>query len=219
MRFRSVDAALIREVLDKVPDHEFPASVSRCPITLAVPRTPVNTPSGHTYELSAILRHIRDHGRDPLTEQSLGESDRAPNRYAVHHIECCAQQILDAGVGRCARVMPWRWARVATGNVGPAGSYRKARGMLVASPNRAPIGTGLMKGINALNLEPPLPKLDDITRNELIQFKQNQTRAARGAPLPADRNEKKEFLNSLGQIDARLQSLSRPTTLRPTTST
>jgi len=90
VRFRGVDAALIREVLDKVPDHEFPASVERCPISLAVPRTPVITPSGHCYELSAILRQISDHGVDPLTLEPLGEGDLAPNRYAVHHIECCA---------------------------------------------------------------------------------------------------------------------------------
>ncbi|CEL94474.1 unnamed protein product [Vitrella brassicaformis CCMP3155] len=79
-----------------VPNHEFPASVERCPISLAVPRTPVITPSGHCYELSAILRQISDRGVDPLTLEPLGEGDLAPNRYAVHHIECCARQIVSA---------------------------------------------------------------------------------------------------------------------------
>eukprot|EP00929_Paragymnodinium_shiwhaense_P076824 TRINITY_DN3954_c0_g2_i1.p1 TRINITY_DN3954_c0_g2~~TRINITY_DN3954_c0_g2_i1.p1 ORF type:complete len:768 (-),score=177.93 TRINITY_DN3954_c0_g2_i1:88-2391(-) len=62
---------------------------------------------------------------------------------------------------------------------GFAQEHRTKRGMITAhsglSPMRSPV-VDEMKRINALNLEPALPKLDDKTKNDWINFKQNQSR-------------------------------------------
>ncbi len=50
-----------------------------CPLTKMVFEDPVSTPSGHTYERAAILEHIRQHARDPLSKQKLSTSQLAPN--------------------------------------------------------------------------------------------------------------------------------------------
>eukprot|EP00747_Dinoflagellata_sp_TGD_P073088 gnl/TRDRNA2_/TRDRNA2_157748_c2_seq4.p1 gnl/TRDRNA2_/TRDRNA2_157748_c2~~gnl/TRDRNA2_/TRDRNA2_157748_c2_seq4.p1 ORF type:complete len:608 (+),score=153.18 gnl/TRDRNA2_/TRDRNA2_157748_c2_seq4:180-1826(+) len=58
-----------------------------------------------------------------------------------------------------------------------------------------------MKRINALNLEPALPKLDDKTRNDWINFKSLQSR---GATRPAQENLlKAEFQQSLEELRKR----------------
>lgn len=76
---------------------------------------------------------------------------------------------------------------------GFAAEHRAKRGMITAgSP-----AVSEMKRINALNLEPALPKLDDKTRSDWIRFKQSQAReskAVHGSGL------KVEFEKSLEQI-------------------
>mmetsp|Transcript_10502 Transcript_10502/g.23901 ORF Transcript_10502/g.23901 Transcript_10502/m.23901 type:complete len:754 (+) Transcript_10502:115-2376(+) len=59
---------------------------------------------------------------------------------------------------------------------GFAKEHRAKRSLITAhSPMRSPM-VSEMKRINALNLEPALPKLDDKTRNDWINYKQSQTR-------------------------------------------
>eukprot|EP00425_Heterocapsa_triquetra_P045181 CAMPEP_0195088100 /NCGR_PEP_ID=MMETSP0448-20130528/27751_1 /TAXON_ID=66468 /ORGANISM="Heterocapsa triquestra, Strain CCMP 448" /LENGTH=436 /DNA_ID=CAMNT_0040121717 /DNA_START=42 /DNA_END=1348 /DNA_ORIENTATION=+ len=76
---------------------------------------------------------------------------------------------------------------------GFAAEHRAKRGMITAgSP-----AISEMKRINALNLEPALPKLDDKTRSDWIRFKQSQAReskAVHGSGL------KMEFQQSLEVI-------------------
>jgi len=77
-----------------------------------------------------------------------------------------------------------------------AREHRTKRGMITAhSPMRSSPMVQEMKRINALNLEPALPKLDDKTRNDWINFKQSQSRqnsrAMQGSGL------KMEFQQSL----------------------
>lgn len=84
---------------------------------------------------------------------------------------------------------------------GFAREHRAKRGMITAhSPIRSPM-ISEMKGINALNLEPALPKLDDKTRNDWINFKQSQSRNA-GKPGQGS-GLKKEFEESLALFHKR----------------
>jgi len=80
--------------------------------------------------------------------------------------------------------------------------HRTKRGMITAnSPMRPPM-VSEMKRINALNLEPALPKLDDKTRTDWINFKQQQTRH----PTRPERGVdvlKVEFENALKTIQQR----------------
>ena len=46
-----------------------------CPITWDWIVDPVRTPSGHVYDRSAILTHIREYGTDPMTRSPLTEQD------------------------------------------------------------------------------------------------------------------------------------------------
>lgn len=62
-----------QEELD-IPDHFC------CPITLGMMRDPVITPSGHTYERSAIVETIGKKACDPLTGEALSLDDLRPNR-------------------------------------------------------------------------------------------------------------------------------------------
>ncbi|CEM17736.1 unnamed protein product [Vitrella brassicaformis CCMP3155] len=98
--FPSVDAKLIAEVLDKVPDDAFPEiDLLRCPLALTVPRTPVIRPSGNCYDLSPLRKHIRaaaaPHAKSPLTQQPLREEDLRPNRFALNCIERWAKKVLE----------------------------------------------------------------------------------------------------------------------------
>lgn len=71
------------------------------------------------------------------------------------------------------------------------------------SPMRAPM-ISEMKRINALNLEPALPKLDDKTRNEWIVFKQARARQdSQGSDL---RNELQQSLQAFQQKDCERQT-------------
>merc|ERR1719252_255635 len=87
---------------------------------------------------------------------------------------------------------------------GYAREHRTERGMITAhsahSAMRSPM-ISEMKRINALNLEPALPKLDDKTRSDWINFKQSQSRitskAVHGSGL------KSEFEQNLQDIRQR----------------
>lgn len=50
-----------------------------CPITLNLFEEPVSTKYGHTYEREALLQHLENHSRDPLTQQPLASTDVFPN--------------------------------------------------------------------------------------------------------------------------------------------
>mmetsp|Transcript_9086 Transcript_9086/g.20208 ORF Transcript_9086/g.20208 Transcript_9086/m.20208 type:complete len:746 (+) Transcript_9086:108-2345(+) len=77
---------------------------------------------------------------------------------------------------------------------GFAREHRAKRSLITAhSPMRSPM-VSEMKRINALNLEPALPKLDDKTRNDWINFKQSQTRQQ---PKPVQGCLKTEFQQNL----------------------
>jgi hypothetical protein len=86
-----------------------------------------------------------------------------------------------------------------------ARDYRRQRGMIVAhSPMMHPLHNSMiseMKRINALNLEPAVPKLDDKTGNDWINFKQSQTRSKTN-PSQGD-SLKKEFEQALEVIQRR----------------
>mmetsp|Transcript_41591 Transcript_41591/g.114623 ORF Transcript_41591/g.114623 Transcript_41591/m.114623 type:complete len:776 (+) Transcript_41591:198-2525(+) len=88
---------------------------------------------------------------------------------------------------------------------GFAREHRTKRGMITAhsahSPMRSSPMLSEMKRINALNLEPALPKLDDKTRNDWINFKQNQTRNS--AKSVQGNGLKHEFQQSLEIINRR----------------
>jgi len=93
------------------------------------------------------------------------------------------------------------WAGSGLAGDGFALEHRTKRGMITAhSPIRPPM-VSEMKRINALNLEPALPKLDDKMRNAWINFKQSQNRkdskSASGSGL------KMEFEQSLQVIQQR----------------
>jgi len=70
------------------PEHYGQAML--CPITQAVMQNPVSTPSGYTYERSAILRHLANNGSpapDPMTKELFTEADLRPNRALKDEIE------------------------------------------------------------------------------------------------------------------------------------
>ncbi|CAK0899497.1 unnamed protein product, partial [Prorocentrum cordatum] len=92
--------------------------------------------------------------------------------------------------------------------------HRTKRGMITAahsSPMRPPM-VSEMKRINALNLEPALPKLDDKTRTDWINFKQQQSRPPQpGDTLGGTRGTtatslKDEFKQSLEVIQSKLRN-------------
>jgi len=95
--------------------------------------------------------------------------------------------------------------------------HRTKRGMITAansSPMRPPM-VSEMKRINALNLEPALPKLDDKTRSDWINFKQQQTRSPTGVGdtpgggTATNLSLKDEFKQSLEVIQAKLGPLEK----------
>lgn len=84
---------------------------------------------------------------------------------------------------------------------GFAREHRAKRGMITThSPMRSSM-ISEMKRINALNLEPAVPKLDDKTGNDWINFKASQTRNA-SRPIQGD-GLKHEFQQSLEMIKKR----------------
>ncbi|PFH38646.1 LsmAD domain-containing protein [Besnoitia besnoiti] len=79
-------------------------------------------------------------------------------------------------------------------------THKKMRSILASgSPGRAP-ALHELGGINALNLEPALPKLDDQTQEEWLNFKNKKTQQAQpggGETKRRDRaQDKNEFLNA-----------------------
>ena len=84
------------EAAGKTPDHaawdalferaaqvdqvgEVPSAFT-CPLTMEVFREPVLTPSGNSYERSALLEHLAKVGKwDPLSRVPMSESDVRPN--------------------------------------------------------------------------------------------------------------------------------------------
>lgn len=84
-----------------------------------------------------------------------------------------------------------------------AREHRTKRYMITAhSPMRTPM-ISEMKRINALNLEPALPKLDDRTRNDWIVFKQAR---ARQGPQGDLRSELQQSLQAFQQKDVERQT-------------
>lgn len=79
-----------------------PAAAFTCPLTMEVFRDPVMTPSGLSYERSALVEHLRKVGAfDPITREALTASQLIPNialrnatlQYLEEHpwawSECC----------------------------------------------------------------------------------------------------------------------------------
>lgn len=79
---------------------------------------------------------------------------------------------------------------------GFAREHRAKRYMITAHSSRMP-QLSEMKSINALNLEPALPKFDDKTRSDWINFKQSHTRQGQGN-VPA-REELQQSLQAIQQ--------------------
>jgi len=50
-------------------------------------KDPVITPSGHTYERSAIVAHVGKNPSDPITGEALSLEDLRPNRALKEAIE------------------------------------------------------------------------------------------------------------------------------------
>ncbi|CEL97034.1 unnamed protein product [Vitrella brassicaformis CCMP3155] len=96
-------------VLQNAPD-ELLEGVVTCPLTLQPIRVPASTPSGKTYEHSAITQHIRTNtfrARSPQTNSLLLEGDLRPNHVAVEINELRAKQIVrdqDAALGGSGNV-------------------------------------------------------------------------------------------------------------------
>lgn len=83
-------------------------------------------------------------------------------------------------------------------------AQHRAKRNLITSHQRSPLlhshapMVSEMKGINALNLEPALPKVDDKTNREFMNFKNSQNRSqSRAVDLKAD------FTNALKQLKDR----------------
>jgi len=93
------------------------------------------------------------------------------------------------------------WAGSGLAGDGFALEHRTKRGMITAHSPMIPPMVSEMKRINALNLEPALPKLDDKTRNAWINFKQSQTRNA--SKSASGSGLKMEFEQSLQAIQQR----------------
>jgi len=72
---------------EDLPDHFC------CPITLTLMKDPVITPSGHTYERSAILAHLGHCSTDPLTNEKLSVDDLRPNRALKDAIEAFCEKV------------------------------------------------------------------------------------------------------------------------------
>lgn len=101
-----------------------------------------------------------------------------------------------------------------SGQDGFAREHRAKRGMITAhSPMRSPM-ISEMKRINALNLEPALPKLDDKTRNDWINFKQCASSQKRSAThsVQGGNGVKHEFQQSLDQMSNTSASAGYPGT-------
>lgn len=73
----------LSEITEKVVSLDKPTEIPDhlcCRITFDIYQDPVITPSGITYERSAILDHLRKVGQfDPVTRQPLGEHQLVPN--------------------------------------------------------------------------------------------------------------------------------------------
>lgn len=71
----------------QVPDHLC------CKLTMEIFRDPVITPSGVTYERTAILEHLRRVGKfDPVTRATLGEKDLSPNLALKEAVQCYLEE-------------------------------------------------------------------------------------------------------------------------------
>eukprot|EP00123_Amoebidium_parasiticum_P013228 comp21839_c0_seq1/m.31177 comp21839_c0_seq1/g.31177 ORF comp21839_c0_seq1/g.31177 comp21839_c0_seq1/m.31177 type:complete len:148 (-) comp21839_c0_seq1:672-1115(-) len=68
------ETKLVSDYEDEVPIASF-----YCPITHELMVDPVQTPYGHCYERSAIVRHVEMRGTDPLTNQGLRVEDLRPS--------------------------------------------------------------------------------------------------------------------------------------------
>jgi len=63
-----------------------------CPITYEIMNEPVISPSGYTYEKSAILDHLTRSNTDPFTNEPLNQSDLRPNRAIMDAINAFIQE-------------------------------------------------------------------------------------------------------------------------------
>lgn len=76
------DRYINRFLLDLVQNPENIEQLSTCPITHNIFKEPVITPSGYTYEASAIAAWIKEHHTDPTTRQSLNMNQLGLNKIA-----------------------------------------------------------------------------------------------------------------------------------------
>ena len=59
-----------------------------CPLTKEIMKDPVLvTVSGHSYEREFIERYIREHKKDPITQQRVQLKDIVTNRALAHSIQ------------------------------------------------------------------------------------------------------------------------------------
>ncbi|CAE7241524.1 CID4 [Symbiodinium sp. KB8] len=85
----------------------------------------------------------------------------------------------------------------------------RAKRYMITAHSRAP-QLSEMKSINALNLEPALPKFDDKTRSDWINFKQSQSRTRQGQPPAGIKDELQQSLQAIQQKDATQKSAATP---------
>ncbi|KAG2491535.1 hypothetical protein HYH03_010106 [Edaphochlamys debaryana] len=76
-------------------------STFTCPLTMEIFRDPVVTPSGRSYERTALLEHLKKVGRfDPITRQPMTEAQVVPNVSLRAAIELYLEE------------HPWGWGEV-----------------------------------------------------------------------------------------------------------
>eukprot|EP00930_Biecheleria_cincta_P042565 TRINITY_DN2928_c0_g1_i1.p1 TRINITY_DN2928_c0_g1~~TRINITY_DN2928_c0_g1_i1.p1 ORF type:complete len:674 (-),score=181.92 TRINITY_DN2928_c0_g1_i1:81-2102(-) len=163
---------------------------------------PSTIPEQKRKKADKIAREIETGQSDARFEEGLeGEDDEEPRFSPVAATEGRVPLTQENMSQHDARHMT---EQLQNGDDAFAREHRTKRYMITAhSPMRAPM-VSEMKRINALNLEPALPKLDDKTRHDWIAFKQAR---ARQELLGSDlRNELQQSLQALQQRDVERQT-------------
>jgi len=76
------------EFIDGLREEDVPEFLPTCPITLGVPRQPVQSPTSQTtYEYHAICDHLDHSDRSPSSDKRLTKADLVPDRSALRVIE------------------------------------------------------------------------------------------------------------------------------------
>ncbi|CEM19673.1 unnamed protein product [Vitrella brassicaformis CCMP3155] len=145
--------------INSLREADIPGFIPTCPITMAIPRQPVqSTTSQTTYEYKAIRDHLNHNNSSPTSRQKLSKKKLIPDRTALGVIEAWAREQMNKNQKRGAQ------------EGGESAAEKRVKlnggGAAAAPAGAAGVGQGEAAGVGAAGAREVIDLADDLADDD-----------------------------------------------------